>query len=93
MVWCIAIYSYSIFQSGVAEWRKVFLLAAGVYCFGALMFLLLGSGEEQPWSKEIPSKNANPYEGSHTDDSKQQNEHWKSKQWVTKLIKLHIDKQ
>ena len=56
------------------------------------MFLLLGSGEEQSWSKEIPLTNANPYEGSQTDDSKQQNEHWKKQQqWMTKLIKLHID--
>ena len=33
------------------EWREVFIIAAEVYVFGALVFLILdSSGEKQPWA-------------------------------------------
>ena len=49
-----------LFQSGVLEWQKIFLLAAGVCCFGALIFLFLGSGNEQPWSNAVSSHRVAP---------------------------------
>jgi len=33
------------------EWQKVFLLAAGVYAVGAVVFLIFGSGERQSWAE------------------------------------------
>ena len=67
---------HDIFQSGIGEWRNVFLVTAGVYCLGALMFLLLGSGEEQPWSKVITSLNVQQNHKNHSDDYEKQVEHW-----------------
>ena len=34
------------------EWREVFILAAEIYIFGALIFLILGRGERQWWARE-----------------------------------------
>ena len=78
------------FQSGIDEWRKVFLLAAGVYYLGALMFLKFGSGEEQPWSTTISPWNAQSDTEENTDDSQEQVDCWKH-QWVSTFIKLHFD--
>ncbi|KAL9958324.1 hypothetical protein ACROYT_G035326 [Oculina patagonica] len=33
-----------------AEWQKVFYIAAGVYVIGWFVYLLFGSGREQPWN-------------------------------------------
>lgn len=33
------------------DWQKVFFISAGVQVFGGIMFVLLGSGELQPWAK------------------------------------------
>ncbi|XP_013398324.1 uncharacterized transporter slc-17.2 isoform X2 [Lingula anatina] len=33
------------------EWQRVLFISCGVYCFGALFYLIFASGEEQPWSK------------------------------------------
>lgn len=33
------------------DWQKVFFISGGVQCFGGLMFILLASGELQPWAK------------------------------------------
>ena len=33
------------------EWREVFTIAAEVYVFGALIYLILASGEKQPWAE------------------------------------------
>jgi len=32
------------------EWQKVFFLAAGIYAFGAVVFLIFGSGKRQSWA-------------------------------------------
>lgn len=32
------------------NWRIVFLICAVVYIFGMLVFLVIGSGEVQPWA-------------------------------------------
>jgi len=34
----------------VGEWRIVFFIAAGIYCFGVVMYAILASGEKQPWA-------------------------------------------
>lgn len=33
------------------DWQKVFFITAGVQAFGGIMFVLLGSGELQPWAR------------------------------------------
>jgi len=38
----------------LAGWQSVFLIAAGVSTFGLLCYLLLASGEVQPWAKSPP---------------------------------------
>ncbi|XP_065897726.1 sialin-like isoform X2 [Dysidea avara] len=35
------------------EWRLVFIIAAQIYVFGALAYLLLGSGEKQWWADGV----------------------------------------
>lgn len=37
-------------NSDVSQWRIVFLIAAGVYFFGNLMFILFSSTEIQTWN-------------------------------------------
>ena len=32
------------------EWREVFLISAELYIFGAIIYLILGSGNKQPWA-------------------------------------------
>lgn len=33
-----------------AEWQIVFYIAAAIYLFGAVFFIIFASGELQPWS-------------------------------------------
>jgi len=40
-------------QSSRSEWQNVFFLAAGIYAFGSLVFVLLGSGERQSWADAV----------------------------------------
>ena len=32
------------------EWQLVFIIAAEVYSFGAIAYIILGSGKKQPWA-------------------------------------------
>ena len=32
------------------EWREVFFISAEIYIFGAIIYLILGSGNKQPWA-------------------------------------------
>ncbi|XP_012938009.1 sialin [Aplysia californica] len=34
-----------------AEWQSAFYVAAAIYCFGAIWYVIFGSGEIQPWAK------------------------------------------
>ncbi|XP_071171387.1 sialin-like [Mytilus edulis] len=34
------------------EWQKVFYIAAAIYAFGAVFYLIFGSGELQDWARE-----------------------------------------
>ena len=38
------------------EWREVFIISAELYAFGAIIYLLLGSGQTQYWADGWPSK-------------------------------------
>ena len=35
------------------EWREVFIISAMVYVFGAIIYLILGAGEKQPWADGV----------------------------------------
>ena len=35
-----------------SQWEKVFVLTAGIYGVGALVFLIFGSGDRQSWADE-----------------------------------------
>ncbi|XP_067658052.1 sialin-like [Haliotis asinina] len=35
-----------------AEWQVVFYIAAAIYAFGAIFYILFASGELQPWARE-----------------------------------------
>lgn len=37
-------------QHSYGQWQIVFGILAGTYIFGALAFVVLGSGELQPWN-------------------------------------------
>ena len=32
------------------EWREVFIIAAEIYIFGAIVYIILASGKKQPWA-------------------------------------------
>jgi len=36
-------------QQTAAAWRNVFYIAAGVYAFGTIVYLIFGSGSRQSW--------------------------------------------
>ena len=38
------------------EWREVFIISAELYAFGAIAYLLLGSGQKQYWADGWPLK-------------------------------------
>ena len=38
------------------EWREVFIVAAEVYFFGALIYLILADGKKQWWADGITEK-------------------------------------
>ena len=38
------------------EWREVFFISAELYVFGAIIYLILGSGNKQPWADGYASK-------------------------------------
>ena len=38
------------------EWREVFIISAELYAFGAVTYLLLGTGKKQYWADGWPSK-------------------------------------
>ena len=38
-------------QPSRSAWEKVFYLAAGIYAFGSVFYILFSSGEEQLWAK------------------------------------------
>ena len=38
------------------EWREVFFISAEIYIFGAIIYLILGSGNKQPWADGSASK-------------------------------------
>ena len=42
-------------QETSGQWRIFFYITAGIYLGGALIFILIGSGEEQPWARGAPS--------------------------------------
>lgn len=48
---CLII-TYIIFQRTKEEWQVVFFICAGISVFGAIVFLVLGSGLEQSWAKD-----------------------------------------
>ncbi|XP_021362093.1 uncharacterized transporter slc-17.2-like isoform X2 [Mizuhopecten yessoensis] len=53
-----------------SQWQIVFYVACGMYTFGALVFILLGSGELQPWAMEKKSpedEDLNEDEGRNVD--------------------------
>ena len=66
------------------EWTMIFIIAAEIYAFGAIVYLLLGSGKKQPWGDgrnqngpssacnlSIPSKISTPRDSSQkTNDNK-----------------------
>ena len=45
----------SISQQTQAEWQVVFFIAAAIYLVAALAYILLGSGDLQPWARQPPS--------------------------------------
>ena len=44
-----------------SEWREVFILAAEIYVFGALVYVILGRGDKQWWAEGV-TVNAKDYE-------------------------------
>ena len=42
------------------EWREVFIISAEMYIFGAIVYLILASGQKQPWANGRCTKDFNP---------------------------------
>lgn len=66
-------------QPTIAQWRKVFFIAAFVYIICATVFNILGSGARQPWDdsgdSEADEKPTSEYIES--DDRKVRKDHMK----------------
>lgn len=41
----------SLLQKTQEEWRTAFYIAAGVYCLGAIAYIILAKGEVQAWAE------------------------------------------
>ena len=66
------------------EWREVFIIAAEVYFFGTLIYILLGSGKKQPWADapETSDVRRAKIRESETSDKKVVSDNWElDKQW------------
>ena len=46
----------SLSQQTQAEWQVVFFIAAAIYLVAALAYILLGSGDLQPWARQPPPR-------------------------------------
>lgn len=42
----------SHFQRTRGQWQIVFFVASAIYAFGAIFYIIFGSGELQPWAFE-----------------------------------------
>ena len=42
------------FQKSREEWLDVFYIAASIYVFGFLVYIIFGSAELEPWAAEKP---------------------------------------
>jgi hypothetical protein len=45
----VSFFVYMIFKRKAEEWQIVFLITAGVYLVGAIVFLIFGSANLQTW--------------------------------------------
>jgi hypothetical protein len=43
-------------QSTILQWRTVFWIVLGVFLVTNLLFILMGSGEIQPWNNPLTKK-------------------------------------
>ena len=48
---CLKSYFTSL-QKTREEWLSVFFIAASIYVFGCLVYIIFGSAELEPWAKE-----------------------------------------
>ena len=44
-------------QQTLEAWRNVFYVTAGIQLFGAIFFVIFGSGELQPWAMTPQQRN------------------------------------
>lgn len=44
------LYLFDFFQNTISEWNNVFLVGSVVYVVPAIVFMVFGSGEVQPWN-------------------------------------------
>lgn len=47
-----------IFQNGIHEWSKNFIIGGSVYIGSGLIFILLGTSEIQPWNEKLVEKDS-----------------------------------
>lgn len=52
-----SIFSQLIFQASFGQWQILFTILAGIYIFGAVVYLLGGTGELQSWNNAEPTAN------------------------------------
>jgi ACS family sodium-dependent inorganic phosphate cotransporter-like MFS transporter 5 len=52
-------------QETSGQWRIFFFITGAIYIFGALFFVIFGSGEEQAWAK-VPGGGYAPLEQERT---------------------------
>lgn len=44
-------------QATRVQWQKVFYIALAIYAFGALFYVIFGSGSQQPWAQSKSDEN------------------------------------
>lgn len=44
-------HSFTFLQQTIGAWRVIFFVTIVLFCIEFLVFVIFGSGEEQPWNK------------------------------------------
>ena len=44
-------------KESLSQWQLIFLLSAGIYIAGSLIYIMFASGEEQSWNRQKTAEN------------------------------------
>ena len=75
------------------EWREVFFISAEIYLFGAIIYLILGSGNKQPWADGYVNNKSPPSIQNGASMKKSSSEGVSAKECLLDGAVVHIQQQ